>query len=91
MKTRSASRLSRYLNLVKSTGRSLLNGLLDQSPMTLLVAALMMALIGSVAPYVFAWLAVATPWFCRIAGTAYLALACIKGIWQLTARLRKTK
>ena len=82
---------TQYLNLSKSIGRSLLSGLLNQSPMTLLVAALTMALIGSVAPYVFASLAVATPWLCRIAGTAYLALACIKGIWQLTARLRKTK
>ena len=91
MKTQSTSLLSQYLNLSKSIGRSLLSGLLNQSPMTLLVAALMMALIGSVAPYVFASLAVATPWRCRIAGTAYLVLACIKGIWQLTARLRKTK
>jgi hypothetical protein len=91
MKTQSTSLLSQYLNLAKSIGRSLLSGLLNQSPMTLLVAALMMALIGSVAPYVFASLAVATPWLCRIAGTAYLVLACIKGIWQLTARLRKTK
>jgi len=86
MKTQSTSRFSRYLNLVKSTGRSLLNELLNQSPMTLLVAALMMALIGSAAPYVFTWLAVATPWLCRIAAIAYLAMACIKGIWQLTAR-----
>ena len=91
MKTQSTSLLSQYLNLAKSIGRSLLSGLLNQSPMTLLVAALMMALIGSVAPYVFASLAVATPWLCRIAGTAYLVLVCIKGIWQLTARLRKTK
>jgi len=91
MKTQSTSLLSQYLNLAKSIGRSLLSGLLNQSPMTLLVAALMMALIGSVAPYVFASLAIATPWLCRIAGTAYLVLACIKGIWQLTARLRKTK
>ena len=86
MKTRSASRFSQYLNLAKSTGRSLLNGLISQSPVTLLVAALLMALIGSAAPYVFAWLAVATPWLCRIAAIAYLAMACIKGIWQLAAR-----
>ena len=91
MKTQSTSLLSQCLNLAKSIWRSLLSGLLNQSPMTLLVAALMMALIGSVAPYVFASLAIATPWLCRIAGTAYLVLACIKGIWQLTARLRKTK
>ena len=86
MKTQSTSRFSRYLNLVKSTGRSLLNELLNQSPMTLLVAALMMALIGSAAPYVFTWLAVATPWLCRIAAIAYLVLACVRGIWQLTDR-----
>ena len=86
MKTQSTSRFSRYLNLVKSTGRSLLNELLNQSPMTLLVAALMMALIGSAAPYVFTWLAVATPWLCRIAAIAYLVLAGVRGIWQLTAR-----
>lgn len=82
------TRASTYLKLCKEIAGLALNRFLSQSVSTLSAAAVIMALLGAASPHIFSLLAVAMPWLFRAACFTYLVLACFKGGWQLTNRIR---